>query len=82
MHPASVTNAVDRLETTGLVRRTPHPSDRRTTLAALTDAGRELATKATEALNADVFSSPGLPAEQVRTLVDVLATMRRGAGDF
>lgn len=82
VHPASVTNAVDRLEATGLVERTPHPTDRRTTLAALTPPGRELATKATEALNAEVFARPGLPSDDVRTLVDVLATMRRDAGDF
>lgn len=82
VHPASVTNAVDRLEASGLVARTPHPSDRRTTLAALTDEGRELATKATEALNAEVFSRPGLDGGQVASLVDVLATLRRDAGDF
>lgn len=31
VHPTSVTNAVDRLETANLVRRVPHPSDRRAT---------------------------------------------------
>ena len=82
VHPASVTNAVDRLEATGLVERTPHPTDRRTTLAALTPSGRDLATKATEALNAEVFSRPGLDGADLRTLVDVLATMRHAAGDF
>jgi DNA-binding MarR family transcriptional regulator len=82
VHPASVTNAVDRLEATGLVRREPHPSDRRTTLAALTPAGRELAERATEALNADVFTTPGLPPDAVRTLIDVVATLRHTAGDF
>ena len=82
VHPASVTNAVDRLEATGLVERTPHPTDRRTTLAALTASGRDLATKATEALNAEVFSRPGLDGADLRTLVDVLATMRHAAGDF
>jgi DNA-binding MarR family transcriptional regulator len=82
VHPASVTNAIDRLEATGLVRREPHPSDRRATLAMLTDPGRELATKATEALNGSVFAAPGLSSEQVGTLVDVLASMRRSAGDF
>ena len=43
VHPASVTNVVDRLEADGLVRRVPHPSDGRTTLAEITAAGRELA---------------------------------------
>jgi DNA-binding MarR family transcriptional regulator len=38
----AVTGLVDGLETDGLVVRSPHPSDRRATLVALTDAGREL----------------------------------------
>jgi DNA-binding MarR family transcriptional regulator len=82
VHPASVTNAVDRLEADGLVRRTPHPSDRRATLAELTDAGRALAEKATAALNAGVFADVGLSAERAGALVEVLAVLRREAGDF
>lgn len=35
-----------RLETRGLVRRVPDPADGRFTLAVLTEAGQELATKA------------------------------------
>ena len=42
VHPTSVTNAVDRLEREGLVRRSPHPTDRRTVLAAITPEGLEL----------------------------------------
>src|SRR5947209_3650978 len=33
VHPTSVTNLIDGLEKAGYVRRTPHPNDRRTTLA-------------------------------------------------
>ena len=40
VHPASVTNVIDRLEVDGLVRRRPHPTDQRTTLAAITAKGR------------------------------------------
>ena len=47
VHPASVTNVVDRLERQSLVRRAPHPSDRRAILAELTDAGRHVAEVAT-----------------------------------
>ena len=36
VHPASITNAIDRLERDGLVRRTPHPTDGRTVLAEIT----------------------------------------------
>ena len=82
VHPASVTNAVDRLEGQGLVRRVPHPTDRRTTLVELTDDGREAAGKATEELNASVFAAPGLPPPDVEQLVGVLTDLRREAGDF
>jgi DNA-binding MarR family transcriptional regulator len=82
VHPTSVTNAVDRCEAQGLVRRVPHPSDRRTTLAELTPAGRELALKATEDLNREVFTGLGLPADDVDAVVDVLARFRSGHGDF
>src|ERR1700709_1229728 len=48
VHPTSITNAVDRLEAAGLVKRMPHPDDGRATLLAATDAGRERALEATE----------------------------------
>lgn len=37
---SNVTQLVDRLENDGLVRRLPDPTDRRSVLAAVTDAGR------------------------------------------
>ncbi len=82
VHPTSVTNAVDRLESADLVRRTPHPTDGRATLVAITDEGRRTALKATEALNAEVFAKPGLPARRVDTLVSALTDLRKAAGDF
>jgi DNA-binding MarR family transcriptional regulator len=82
VHPTSVTNAVDRLEAAGLVRRAPHPSDRRTTLVELTDAGRDLSAAATAALNTEVFTHPGITGDDVDALVDILAGLRQGAGDF
>lgn len=82
VHQTSVTNAVDRLEAAELVRRAPHPADRRATLVHLTPAGRELADKATEVLNRDVFDEPGLAASDVDDVVAILARMRSDAGDF
>ena len=41
--PRNVTGLVDALEGSGLVVRRPHPTDRRATLVALTDAGSQLA---------------------------------------
>lgn len=82
VHPTSTTNTVDRLERDALVRRGAHPTDRRATLVTITDAGRELVSAATERLNAEVFGAPGIPAEDLRQLVGILARFRRGAGDF
>lgn len=82
VHPTSVTNAVDRLEAQGLLRRVPHSTDKRTTLAEITDEGREVALKATEEVNREVFGSPGLSSHQLDELVGVLRDLRAGAGDF
>lgn len=82
VHPTSVSSAVDRLERQGFVRRSPHPTDGRTKLAELTDAGRERALAATERLNATVFADPGLSPADVDGLVSVLRELRAAAGDF
>ncbi len=82
VHQTSVTNAVDRLEQAKLVRRSPHPTDRRVTLVELTASGRRLAERATESLNAEVFSEPGLSSTAVANLVRILAQLRQDSGDF
>jgi DNA-binding MarR family transcriptional regulator len=82
VHPASVTNVIDRLEADGLVRRRPHPTDQRTTLAAITAKGRRTAASATEVINSEVFADVGPGPEQLVELFDALTTLRRAAGDF
>lgn len=82
VHPASVTNAVDRLEAAGLVRRRVHPEDRRARLAEITEEGRRRVEEATEALGAIRFGARGLTDEGARRVTDELAAMRRDAGDF
>ncbi|MGD9704523.1 MAG: MarR family winged helix-turn-helix transcriptional regulator [Acidimicrobiia bacterium] len=82
VHPASVTNVVDRLERDMLVRRLPHATDGRTTLAAITPKGRRLVATATDALNTKVFQQTGLSDPQLRDLVATLAELRQSAGDF
>jgi DNA-binding MarR family transcriptional regulator len=82
VHQTSVTNAVDRLEDAGLVRRLPHPSDRRTTLVEITDTGRALAAEATDRLNREVFADPGLTHQDTLSLVGILGRLRQEAGDF
>ena len=82
VHPASVTNVIDRLEADGLVRRRPHPTDQRTTLAAITAKGRRLAANATEVLNTEVFADVGPSPDQLVDLFDALTDLRHAAGDF
>ena len=82
VHPASVTNAVDRLEADGLVRRAPNPQDGRGTLATITPKGRRLVAKATPQLNDTVFAGTGLTPRELDDLRDLLAKVRRTAGDW
>lgn len=82
LHPTSVTNIVDRLEADGLVRRTPHPTDRRATLVGITDAGTAVLEKATGSVTAIDFGMRGLRPEQENQLTELLGQVRRAAGDF
>ena len=82
VHPTSVTNAVDRLQAAGLVVRSAHPTDGRTTLIELTPEGRTLAKSATAALNSEVFAQSGFADQDVDQLIKILGTFRKNAGDF
>jgi DNA-binding MarR family transcriptional regulator len=82
VHPASVTHAVDRLEATGLVQRTPHERDRRTTLVRILPAGRDIFDEAVEVLNREVFAEPGLSEASARDLVERITEIRQREGDF
>ncbi|MDJ0333953.1 MarR family transcriptional regulator [Salinibacterium sp. G-O1] len=82
VHPTSVTNAVDRLESAGFVKRLPHPTDGRGTLVEITDDGRAIAAQATAALNATVFENPGFEQPELDSLIGMLGRFRRDAGDF
>ncbi len=82
VHPTSVTNLIDGLEKLGYVERTPHPSDRRTTLATITNRGREVAAEATEALHAIRFGTPPLRKRELELVTEILGEWRLTAGDF
>lgn len=82
VHPTSVTNLIDGLERLEYVRRTPHPTDRRTTLATITERGRDVADAATEALHAIKFGTPPLTKSELETISGVLRRARLAAGDF
>ncbi|GGV20415.1 MarR family transcriptional regulator [Actinomadura cremea] len=64
--PSRLSHAVNRLEAAGWVRRSKHPTDRRTTIAELTDAGLDVLVEA----------APGHVAEVRRHLFDPLTRER------
>lgn len=80
--PATVTDIIDWLEDHELVRRMPHPSDARTTLAVITADGRRAAMAATEDLNATVYEPVGLSEQQRGQLIDLLGQLRASGNEF
>ncbi|MGA7396412.1 MAG: MarR family transcriptional regulator [Solirubrobacterales bacterium] len=81
VHATSVTSLIDRLERSGYVVRTAHPSDRRTTLGKITPVGIGVAEKATAMLNLDKFGMAVLPAESHEELIELLDQIRQVGGD-
>ena len=82
VHVTSVTHAIRRLESDGLVERIPHPTDGRTTLVRLTSLGRSTAEDATVTLNNEVFADIGMSDADSRTLAEAIESLRHHAGDF
>ena len=82
VHVTSVTHAIRRLEGDGLVERTPHPTDGRTTLVRLTELGRSTVEDATATLNDEVFADIGISEGESAALASAIETLRRQAGDF
>ena len=81
VHPTTVKLTIDQLEAEGLVARRAHPHDRRTTLVEITDAGRECAQAANEALgHADTAPLDEL-GELYEDLFRALQPIRAAVGD-
>ena len=70
--PPYVTLLVDDLEERGLVRRGPHPEDRRSKLVELTAAGRRAAARADAILDEPPPALRELPAKDLVALLRVL----------
>jgi DNA-binding MarR family transcriptional regulator len=82
VHQTSVTSLIDGLEKSEMLVREPHPTDRRTTLATITERGRTVAAEATLALNEMRFGTAPLSDPELQSITDVLEQYRRGAGDL
>jgi DNA-binding MarR family transcriptional regulator len=79
VHRTSITNTIDGLERAGLVTRHAHPTDRRTTLAVLTDEGRDVARAATEVLHRERFGTEPLGDADLEGLTGLLRDFRLAA---
>jgi DNA-binding MarR family transcriptional regulator len=82
VHPTGITKLVDKLEQQGLVRREAHPTDRRGTLAGITDDGRDLAAKATRAVTAVRFGADLEDDDDLEQLIVLVRRLRQRAGDL
>jgi len=82
VHPASVTNAISRLEQRGLVERQTSPDDRRVVLATITPSGRTVARDATAALNRTNFGIEALSPDETAELTTMLRRVRMAVGDI
>jgi DNA-binding MarR family transcriptional regulator len=72
-----VTLMVDDLEQRGLVRRKPHPEDRRAKLVTLTAAGRAAAGRAEAILGEPPAALRDVPAKDLTALLRVLERLAR-----
>lgn len=82
VHPASITNTIDRLSERALVERVPDVTDGRRKLAAITAAGRAVVGDATTVLNGIRFGLDSLSDADATAVSTLLRAVRAGAGDF
>lgn len=80
--PATVTSAIDRLESAGLCRRLSHPTDARATLVEITTTGRRRFDAAVGRLNEGLFADVGLTDTELGELTRLLGRIRRADGDI
>jgi DNA-binding MarR family transcriptional regulator len=73
--PPNATGVVDDLEALGLVRRRPHPTDRRAKLVEATRKGKDMARRADAILGTPPPELSALDADDLRTLRRILASV-------
>jgi DNA-binding MarR family transcriptional regulator len=81
LHPTTVSLVVDKLQARELVIRSPHPTDRRTILATLTDGGASTLTAVSESLSAVNYGFEGVDDRMAVTLTEVIRHVRQDMGD-
>lgn len=73
----NATVLVDDLEAQGLVRRRPHPTDRRTKMVEATRKGKNIASRANAILGTPPEALSALSTEDLKALRRVLASIAR-----
>ncbi|HEX8645655.1 MAG TPA: MarR family transcriptional regulator [Thermoleophilaceae bacterium] len=76
--PPNATVLVDDLESMGLVRRRPHPTDRRAKVVEATRRGRDMARRADAILATPPPALGALDAGDLRTLRRILESVAAG----
>ncbi len=75
---ATVTGLIDSLEKRDMVRRRPHPNDRRMLLVELTPLGRQTCTELRAAVHRQEAAwLSGLSAAERKSLIDLLAAVQK-----
>lgn len=78
IQPASMTRIVSALELRGLIRRSPHPTDRRQSLIAITEAGRSIVQEDRRRRTAWLTQRvERLSPEERRRIAEVLSILQR-----
>jgi DNA-binding MarR family transcriptional regulator len=81
-HPTSVTSTVDSLERSRYVERAAHPTDRRATMAAITERGRKVFETVAEHIETTTYAVDGLSYDDATTIYELLRKVRAAAGDL
>jgi DNA-binding MarR family transcriptional regulator len=76
--PPNATGIVDDLEAQGLVRRQPHPTDRRAKVVELTRKGKEKARRADAILATPPAGLRALETDDLEALQRILESVRAG----
>jgi DNA-binding MarR family transcriptional regulator len=79
LHPATITNTIDRLEALGFVERVSDPTDGRGTLARITRAGERLVDEV--GASSPFTTLDSLTRAELRAIFFALGHLRAAAGD-
>lgn len=81
LHPTTISLVVDQLQERGLAERSPHPTDKRTVLATLTDEGATALRAASETLSQSGYGLAGVDERGVIVLAEAVRHVRNALGD-